>query len=62
MGFLIFGEVEGDERFLTAEQAIGQRQGGFGLADATGAHQQENAERRLIVGQAGLGSTQTLSQ
>ncbi|VVP59553.1 hypothetical protein PS843_05966 [Pseudomonas fluorescens] len=62
MGFLVFREVDGDQRFFTTKQFVGQGQSGFGLADAAGAYQQEHAQWRFLVCQAGLGGTQARGQ
>jgi hypothetical protein len=45
MRFLVFAHVDGDEILLAAIQRFGQRQRGFGLADAGSPGQQEYADR-----------------
>src|SRR3989344_2452666 len=62
MGLLVLGEVQGNQRLFATEQTVGQRQGGFCLADAAGAYQQERAQGSLLFGQAGLGREQALGQ
>ena len=52
--FLILGQVDGRQRGLAAEQQIGERQRGLGLADAGWPGQQEDAERRTFEWVAGM--------
>ncbi|CNI75476.1 Protein of uncharacterised function (DUF3170) [Yersinia similis] len=57
---LIFGHVDGDQRFLATEQRIGQRQRGLGFTHPTRPDQQEYAQRTIFGGQPGFGSAQAL--
>ncbi|RMS47893.1 hypothetical protein ALP64_201022 [Pseudomonas syringae pv. actinidiae] len=51
VGFLVFGKVDADQVALAAVQGVGQGVGGFGLANAGRAGQQEHTDRFLWVGQ-----------
>ncbi|VAG12861.1 Protein of uncharacterised function (DUF3170) [Enterobacter hormaechei] len=60
MWLLVFRKVDGDKRLLAAEQFIGQRQGGFGLAGAARPHKQEHALRAVLRRQTGFAGAQAL--
>ena len=57
---LEFAHVDGDQVLLTAIQRLGQRQRGFGLADAGGAGEHEHANRLAGVVEAGAGGLDAL--
>ena len=48
----IFGHVDGDHVLLATIKHLGQRQRGFGLADARGTGQHEDADRFVRVVEA----------
>ena len=53
MRFLKLRHVDGDQVVLAAIEQVGERQRGFGLADAAGADQQEDADGLVGIVQAG---------
>src|SRR5690606_13271690 len=61
MRFLVFGHVDGDQITFTTVQSIGQRQGALGLADTTGAEQQEDTDGLVGVLELGPGKADALA-
>ncbi|MNS93161.1 hypothetical protein D3C72_1273170 [compost metagenome] len=61
MGFLVLGHVDGDDVTLAAVQGVGQRQCGFGLANAARAEQQEHTDRLVRVFHACAGNLDALA-
>ena len=53
MCLLVLAHVDGDEVLLAAVQGLGQRDRGFGLADARGASEHEDTNRFARVVEAG---------
>ena len=52
-GFLELRHVDGDEVVLAAIEQIGQRERGFGFADAAGADEHEDADGFAGIVEAG---------
>lgn len=56
---LVLTHVDGDEVVLAAVDGLGQRQGGFGLADPGRSHQQEGPQWLAGIAESGLGGLDT---
>ena len=60
--FLILAHVDGDQIAFAAVERVGQRQRGFGFADAARADQQKDADGAARIGQVGARRADALAR